>query len=127
MGETFKSLGALALVAAVILVGAALQEANVIVRYGQMYLAASISIGGLLFLAIGFGLDYLLRIAKAVETLVKYKKGIQDDPIEEGVYMKKQYWLYDDNRVVADIDGQYTTFGSKPEFFDFMANYRRSK
>ncbi len=69
-------------------------------------------------------LGFLQRIARASETVERITKAGSQHPKRQAVYDGVAYWVYEDDRVVAEIDGGHEQFASERELLAQLRSRR---
>lgn len=70
-------------------------------------------------------LGFLQRIARASETVERITKAGSQHPKRRAVYEGVTYWVYEDDRVVAEINGAHQQFNNERELLALLRGQRQ--
>lgn len=70
-------------------------------------------------------LGFLQRIARASETVERITKAGSQHPKRRAMYEGVNYWVYEDDRVVADINGAHQQFNNERELLTLLRSQRQ--
>jgi hypothetical protein len=85
---------------------------------------ASAILVSIFFFSFASVLGFLQRIARATETVERITRAGSQHPKRQSVFDGVNYWVFEDDRVVADIDGAHQQFGNERELLALLRNQR---
>jgi hypothetical protein len=72
-------------------------------------------------------LGFLGRIARASETVERITKAGSQHPKRQAMYEGVTYWVYEDDRVLADMNGTHQQFANERELLALLRGKRKEE
>lgn len=87
--------------------------------------AFSAILTAIFFFSFASVLGFLQRIAKASETVERITKAGSQHPKRRATYEGVNYWVYEDDRVVAEMNGGHQQFNNERELLTLLRGQRQ--